>query len=368
MRIAQGVLRYAREKADWNVRICGEIERYAIRAFRPDAVICVGYREARIRRFVPETRHWVGVMPPARSKAPLQIAIDDEEIGRLAAEHLIGQGLRHFAFYGLDVEWSHRRLAGFRHVLEQHGFEAATMVSATSEHAIRGWPPGDPPERIGQWLRGLQTPCGLFCCHDPIGVLISGVCEDMGIGIPDQVAIVSADDDPLMCESATVSLTSVDPDWDALGLEAASLLHEAMCGGNGLAARRVVRPKGVMVRSSTDALAACDPVVQQAVRYLRSHACENISVGDLEDHMGMSRRTLELRFRNALGRTPWEELRQFRMQKAAELLRTTDLKLSVIARRCGFEYVTYFSRVFLQVHGVSPAQYRKRHAAGEFFR
>src|SRR5690242_10940705 len=79
-RIAHGVLRYARERTDWQVRICGDIERYAIRAFCPDATICVGHREARIRRFAPQTRYWIGVVPPSWSKAPLQVTIDEQEI------------------------------------------------------------------------------------------------------------------------------------------------------------------------------------------------------------------------------------------------------------------------------------------------
>jgi AraC-like DNA-binding protein/mannose-6-phosphate isomerase-like protein (cupin superfamily) len=75
----------------------------------------------------------------------------------------------------------------------------------------------------------------------------------------------------------------------------------------------------------------------------------------------MSRSSLMRVFRKATGQTPIEYLTRLRIQKALELLRTTDLNMTEIAFRTGFTDSNYFSRQFKKVQHQSPTQYRLAH-------
>ena len=62
--------------------------------------------------------------------------------------------------------------------------------------------------------------------------------------------------------------------------------------------------------------------------------------------------------RDTIGRPPIQYVKHYRVQKAAELLTSTALKIGQIAERCGFQDDTYFIRSFREIKGMTPAKYR----------
>jgi LacI family transcriptional regulator len=120
----------------------------------------------------------------------------------------------------------------------------------------------------------------------------------------------------------------------------------------------LVPPTGLVVRQSSDIMAIDDPHVVSAVRYIREHACHGINVADVVKHAGLSRTLLERRMRQAIGRTPGEEIIRLRFNRVKQLLTETELSLAAIANRCGFEHPQYMAEAFKKHFGITPGTYR----------
>ncbi len=99
--------------------------------------------------------------------------------------------------------------------------------------------------------------------------------------------------------------------------------------------------------------------VLQAVAYIEKHYDQEIAVDDIAAAAGLSTGYLSRQFKHFLGASPAEYARNFRMAKAAELLRKEDLSIAAIARELGFSDAALFSRQFRQVTGISPTGFRK---------
>jgi LacI family transcriptional regulator len=202
-----------------------------------------------------------------------------------------------------------------------------------------------------------------MACFDIVGRQVLEACRQIDAAVPDEVAVVGVDNDELLCELADPPLSSVFPDTQRTGYVAAELLDKLMSGHRVPPKGHFIEPLGVIVRESSDVLAIEDADVSQAVRFIRAHACEGINVHDVltAGHIPLSRRVLESRFKKLIGRTPHEEIDRVQLNRVKELLRETDLPLTEIARRAGYEHVEYLSVVFKKKVGTPPSQYRRVH-------
>lgn len=219
--------------------------------------------------------------------------------------------------------------------------------------------------QLSQWLQGLAKPVGIMACYDIKAQQILDVCRELDLAVPEQVAVIGADNDDLLCNLSDPPLTSVIPNSHRAGYEAARLLDRMMSGQEVQNDGVLVRPLGIHTRQSTDTLAIEDADIAAAVRFIRQHATEGIQVGDVLKAVPLSRRVLESRFRKILGRTPHEEIVRQRISRVQQLLSETELSLREIAERSGFEHPEYLSVCFKQATGQSPSQFRKASVSGE---
>ena len=123
--------------------------------------------------------------------------------------------------------------------------------------------------------------------------------------------------------------------------------------------RLEIPPVGIATRQSTDLVAVEDERLAQAVRFIRQHSQEVISVEDIARAAGISRSLLERKFRDAFGRSPWEHVLQLRLRHAEQLLSQTRLSITEIAERTGFGAPEYFSAIFRKLTGMTPRAARK---------
>jgi LacI family transcriptional regulator len=107
-------------------------------------------------------------------------------------------------------------------------------------------------------------------------------------------------------------------------------------------------------------IAIDDPEVADAVGFIHDHATELIQVEDVVQHVAISRRNLETRFRKSVGRTPHAELQRIRLQRAIRFLVETDLSIPKISDAVGYTTPSYFIQVFRKEHGTTPARYRRQ--------
>ncbi|UXN75510.1 substrate-binding domain-containing protein [Devosia sp. A8/3-2] len=202
-------------------------------------------------------------------------------------------------------------------------------LPARKEPGVRWW---TQREAIRAWLDSLPKPVGIFACYDGCGQQLLEICRYYEIRVPDEVAIVGVDNDELLCEITTPSMSSIVPNAFGTGVYAAKILDRLLRGEKLSGRKHPIEPLGVRKRVSTDVLAVGDRHVAEAVTFIRNNVHRNIGVEDLLGAIPLSRRVLETRFRKALNRTPHREILRVRTNAVRELLLETDMSLSEISR------------------------------------
>jgi LacI family transcriptional regulator len=287
----------------------------------------------------------------------LYVETDDAAIARLAADHLLERGFRHFGYCGDPrFNWSRWREEHFHQRITQAGFDCCVYRPSWDRCGTAPW--NRERADLGAWIQALPKPAGVMACYDIRGREVLDVCRQLGISVPDEVALIGVDNDELICDLADPPLSSVIPDTRRTGYEAARLLDLLMAGQSELPLAHLILPLGIAVRGSTDVLATDDADVSAAVRFIRAHASEGINVEDVLRAVPLSRRVLEARFEKLLGRTPHEEITRVQVERVKELLAETDLPLATVAHRAGYKHVEYMSVVFKRETGRPPSQYR----------
>jgi LacI family transcriptional regulator len=288
------------------------------------------------------------------------VMVDNQEVGRLAAEHLLQRGLKCFAFVGQSkYAFTLDRLAGFRDRVEQAGGTVLrpAPITGSQEEVCNA--------RV-QWLGDLPKPLGLMASTDSDGWTYAQVCQQAGLVVPDAVAIISSGNDQFTCHLSDPPLTSVGIPGQIIGRRAAEKLDRLLSDGR-LARRKrhpVIRipPNPVAIRQSTNVMAVSDAALADALRHIRNHATKGLTVEGLLREIPLGRRDLERRFQRHLHRSPLEEIRRVRMQEAERLLVTTALPMDKLAERCGYNSADQFTRAFKQTHRTTPGRYRREHA------
>jgi LacI family transcriptional regulator len=286
---------------------------------------------------------------------------NDFSIGRLGAEHLVERAFRHFAFLEYkDTYWSSRRREGFVTALRERGHHDC-LIYAQGQPPGTGGPQSYEQQQAAlvEWIRQIPKPIGVMTSTDLMGQQFLEACLRAGANVPEQIAVVGADNDEPICRVSWPALSSVIINDELRGYQAAAVLDAMMRGDPAPREPIYIEPGGVTCRASTDILAIDDHLIAQALKFIRDHACEGIDVTDVVRHVPLSRSVLERRFRNLLGKTLNEEIVRLRLNRAIELLSSTPLELKVIADRCGFGSQSYMTAVFRAKLGVTPGSYRK---------
>ena len=213
---------------------------------------------------------------------------------------------------------------------------------------------------MSAWLASLARPTGLFVCNDIRGQQVLNACRGLDLTVPDDIAVIGVDDDDAICPLSDPPLSSVRPDAERVGYQAAETLHAMMNGKPAPTSVQYVSPTTVVQRMSTQALAVEDREVARVCRFIREHACDGIDVNDVAEFTSLSRRQLERRFRNELNRTPHEEITAAQVAKVKQLLVETRMTLEQIASLAGYSHKESLSAVFKREVGETPGEYRRR--------
>ncbi|GLH73128.1 XylR family transcriptional regulator [Geothrix limicola] len=297
----------------------------------------------------------LGAVPAAG--LPL-VHVDDRRIAALAAEHLIERGFHHFAFLGIQAEnWSEQRLEGFRLALP--GPPETVPRFEVPRQLMDRSPWETQMEALARWIVQLPKPIGIMVASDQLGHHLLEACRRARILVPDDVAVVSVDNDETLCEVCNPSLSSIEAGHRLVGYKAAELLDHLLRGGERPTRAERVEPHRVITRASSDVLATSDRQVATALRIIRDLACTGLSASALIARIPTSRSVLQRRFRSETGRSIQQEIIQVRLNHARRLLAETDLPLVEVAERSGFKHREYLGAIFKAHLGKSPAEYRR---------
>jgi len=291
-----------------------------------------------------------------RSTAPVSdVKIDNEEIARLAATHFreLGQFKGYVYVHDPDMsEWSAIRERHFRKLVSENGAAYAALPH----------PAKDSFRRLLDTLAEQPKPVAVFCANDRCASNVLSACKSAGLKVPADVAVVGVDNDTLLCNYSDPTLTSIEPDFEREGYEAAKEL-DRLLSRPGKAAHRMplVRGSGVVVRSSTRPVYSAEAIVQAGMEFIRGNFAQGITVMSVARAMRVSRRLAELRFRQVKGTTIGAEIADARVKHAQKLLKTTKMSLAEIAADCGFSDASYLVRVFRRHVGLAPRAWTRAH-------
>jgi LacI family transcriptional regulator len=285
------------------------------------------------------------------------VHVDNPAIARLAAEHLMERGFRQFGYFGIHGEnWSDQRYAGFCTAVEGVQREVPIFRLLRDSSGRRSWERSE--NKLARWIRALPKPAGIMVCSDQRGQQFLEACRRARVSVPDELAVVSVDNDEPLCEVCLPTLSSVEPGHASVGYQAAALLDSLLKGVSSPKQPMLLKPNETITRLSTDVLAVADPAVRAALRLIREQAHLRIRIDSIAHEVGVSRSVLHRRFRALLNRSINEELMSARIKVARELLTKTDLPLAGVAERSGFGAQEYLGAVFKQRLGKTPAQVR----------
>ncbi|MEN9633076.1 MAG: Xylose operon regulatory protein [Verrucomicrobiota bacterium] len=292
-----------------------------------------------------------------------RVSVDNVAVAQLAAEHLLGKGFRHCAFFGdSQYLWARQRGEEFRAAVLKAGRSCAVYPRGRSREKR----PGSDEEitAMADWLATLPRPLGVFACYDGRAQQVLEACQSRHWAVPEAIAVLGVDNDDVLCELCTPPLSSVQPNARRTGYEAAAMLARMMQGERPGRRTRFVAPVRVVERPSTDVVAVADARVAQALRYIREHVGEGIDVSDVRRAVPMSRTLLERKFKKALGHSPHRQIVQQRIERAKHFLAESEVSIAVVADLAGFADASYLSVAFRRETGESPYAYRAQQRTG----
>ena len=367
--MCRGILDYARSHGPWRCHLVeGRPEEQLMNLKKEcfDGIIAAGGTREKNTAFASVGAPYVLMEPRPEMLGPDGSSIfpfvtrDSRAIGALAATYYLKRGYKSFAYVGETSGWfwNAERRAGFEDALAKAGFDCAAYDNLTARER-RSWTVERP--RMERFLLSLPHPTAVFAAMDGRARHVVNLCADIGLRVPEDIAVLGVDNDPLICESTVPALSSIRTGGYRRGLIAAEMLDNLM-HGRAVRERAVVQePADVVTRGSTGYDAMTDPAISKAVRFIRAKAEEGAAfdVADVARAAGCSRRYLERRFRARLGRSVLDELTRARLARVKTLLEDTSLSIGEIVERTGYARPSHLAALFRKETGTTMRQWRR---------
>lgn len=351
----EGIARYASQHG-WHLNVSILKDFHLPKGWQGDGIITSLNNSAALEAFVRRATVPVVDLSIWREDIDLpRVVADNAAIGRVGAEHFLETGHKHCAWFALATNpVSRARYEAYRDTLAAAGVDCIRLGRTR---------PQDVVYMTGQ-LMALPKPCAIYTKSDYDTAWLLNLCLSAGLEVPDEVALLGADDNVLICENQVVPISSVRHDLETIGYEGAAMLDQLMNGEQPTLRLKMVPPKGIRVRQSTDTLAVADPVIRELVTYLKTNYRLSISTDSLAEQFATSRRSLEARFREQMRCSIRECLIRIRIDEAKRLLSSTDESIESIAALTGFCHAPHLSNTFKQIAGCSPTHFRRARPVG----
>jgi LacI family transcriptional regulator len=365
--ILHGIHAFARTRPGWTfTRMPEQINPSAtwLRHWKGDGALTAfaSVEEARLACRLPYPV--VNLVSYIRRRELPSVTLDNREIGRLQAAHLLDRRFQRLVYYGVcDLWYSRERWAGFQAAARSAGTQVVRWLVPSGTRLPERWT--DQQAELARRLQRIVTPFAVATSTDLRACMVMEACVTLGLRIPEDVAVIGMDNDPTVAPFTVPPLTSVERNDRELGYRAAGLLNDLIEGQEQKAPHVMVQPAGIVERRSTETLAVDDPTLDQLICAIRDNLSTPFGVEFLLARTTMSRRKLESLLHQHLGCPPYALINRLRVEHASRLL-TADASqtLSSIATACGFTDLRHFRIVFQRQTGLSPAAFRKQSQAG----
>ncbi|MFH1477864.1 MAG: XylR family transcriptional regulator [Verrucomicrobiota bacterium] len=376
-RLLEGILHYIHSGAQWQITANPFFSHHWPQILKECDGAIVQVYEKPLAKVVNALRiPVVSVVNSAFTPDLPAVINDDAAVGHMAAEYLMNLNCHTFGFVGFYYPrtWSHERGSGFVECLAKSGHKCSLLAPFGNCRAPSfnySWTPAN----LKSWLKSLPPRSGIFAATDFVGVMVIDACRELGIAMPEDMGIVGVDNNAMLCEMASVPLTSIATDARRLGFEAAQMLDLMMQGKKPREAprgkpqgflakkgRRQIKlpPLDIVVRRSTEFFAIDDPIMAKAMHFIAANCQKRIGVRDvLKNAPLLCRRNLERRFRNKLSCSIHDAIIRARINKAKRLLAETNRDMTIVAEQAGFPDSKKLSEHFRKATGLTPSAYRR---------
>lgn len=358
-RVLRALVRHARE-AGWQLETRHFFDETLPQGWSGDGMLVSNPARPNLLRFMIGQAPRQPTVLIDRNQPGIQVAAhvheDNLEAGRMAAEHLLAKGHKHFVWWtSARGPVPGERFEGFREVLARADCDCMKL------EYLPGGGSGE-WQRRRVWLRRalakLPRPMGLFAMDDQLAAEAVEICLASGLDVPRDVAVVGVGNIALASETSHVPITSVDLAVEEIALAGARCLDQLINGGPAPVAPLVIPPHGLVARRSSAALAVTHPVVLRAIEHLRGDLGRPFDAGELGAACGVSARTLYNLFRSELRCAPVEFLRREQLALAREMLANDQTSIKELVPACGFGTARTMNRLFRNQLGCSPKEWR----------
>ena len=365
VRMIRGALGYINEHPDLRVYKEGAMpylpwER--ARNWKGDGIIATTEDKSRQEQLIRLKQPAVSVTGHLDPHDDLPTVLSDNHaIGKLAAEHLVEQGLHQFAYVGHEDWYTDRvRMEGFKETIERAGYTCqlidVRLKRKHGRHASDVFEVNLSP--LSKEIRRLETPVGVGVAHDEFAHDVIATCKALNKHVPYDISVVGVNNHRLICETTDPPISSIRQRAERIGYEAAALMHRLLKGDSPPTKPILLPPGNLVLRRSSDYLAIDDRMIRQAIQEIRRYCGSPITAEDIADKLLVSRRTLDKRFVAAVGHPSAEEIRLSRIRLAKQLLSDTELQIVAIGFRCGYESTSGFIRAFREATEQTPRSFR----------
>ena len=362
-----GVYKYA-EKSKWQVQMVqtgatGAEIRSMLDIWKPigcivDRSISNARNPTRVFKKIPVVL--MEQNPATASRHYSNVNHDSSATATLAAEELLQTGIDNFSYvpHGLNTHWNREREYAFATCIRK---SKKNFIAWGETPFLHGYPFVHQDKLIANRLKGIPKPCGLLCANDQIAQRVMRVAFNLGLKLPQDLAIVGIDNNEFICENTKPTLSSVLPDFQKGGYLAAELLDRAIRNPKANAVTRRYGPLELVRRNSTRRFATDDALVNRALELIAEHAFNpNFHTETLVKKLKCSRSLLEMRFRTAKSHSIRKEIQNLRFNKALSLLRNPNQSIAPIANLCGYASEPFFKSLFKKKTGLTMREWRKQ--------
>jgi LacI family transcriptional regulator len=286
------------------------------------------------------------------------IDIDSVDIGQRAADYLTGQGDYNaygFIGYGEGCKWSDLREQTFAAALSRRGL-ACDSFKVPRWHAQTD----ETNQNLRAWLAAMPKPAAVLAAHDELARTALNLCVRESLRVPEEIAVLGVDNELIVCTHTQPTLSSIRPDFEQSGYEAARLLSAFLSGKTHKRISVVTPILGIIGRESTAPSSPAGKMVQRASEYIRANATRDIRVTSVAKALSVSRRLLDLRFRQITGRTILDAIQDVRLEQVKTLLRTTAMPIQEIGETCSFRSENHLKRMFKKWTGLTMRDFRRK--------
>lgn len=360
----KGVLRYSRTHGHWQIRVVQSAEELTPEVLVEaetegvSGLILSAYTQTVATSLdhsnIPAVLDGsVKITRPSRRNAIRYILSDEAKIGKTAAEYLASLGnFASFAYFPCREE----RL---RQISDERGRGYISRLRAKG-HPVAVYRHGSDSPTPAEWLAALPRPAAVFAPIDRHARELLVAAADAGLNVPAQLSVLGAANDDRYCLTDVPELSSVTTGSESKGYRAAELLAALLRRTKPRVSLDVtanLEPR-VVVRESTAVLAPAAHLVRQAEEFIEANLERPLTIAEIAAELKVSRRLLEMRFRETTGLSLGETILSRRLEHFRERLLDSRDSIAAIARSCGFRNLPHLANLFRRRYGTTILTWR----------